>query len=62
MGSKAQRKNQHIKKLKSKIKRHKARGWKVDGLVKELGYTMGEIDRPEFATGTAADARNKKRY
>jgi hypothetical protein len=62
MGSKVQRRNQHIRKLKSKIRRFKVKNWKIEGLVKELGYALGETDRPDFPTGTAADVRNKKKY
>ena len=61
-GSKVQRRNQHIRRLKAKIRRFKAKGRKIEGLVKELGYALGETDRPEFATGITADPRHKKKY
>jgi hypothetical protein len=59
MGSKAQRQNQHIRHLNSKINRHKAKGWDTTKMEKELGYCMGEA-RPEFKTGKAADPHFKK--
>jgi len=59
MGSKAQRQNQHTKRLESKIKRWKKKGKDTSGLEKELGYMMGE-SRPEFKTGRDADPRLKK--
>ena len=59
MGSKAQRQNQHVRRLSNKIKRHKAKGWDPTKMEKELGYCMGET-RPEFKTGKDADSRFKK--
>lgn len=59
MGTKAQRQNQHVRRLESKIKRHKARGWDTSKMEKELGYCTGD-DRPEFKTGRDADPRLKK--
>ena len=59
MGTKAQRQNQHTKRLESKIRRFKKKGKSTEGLEKELGYMMGE-DRPEFKTGRDTDQRLKK--
>jgi hypothetical protein len=59
MGTKAQRQNQHTKRLESKIRRFKKKGKSTEGLEKELGYMMGE-DRPEFKTGKDVDSRLKK--
>ena len=59
-GSKAQRQNQHIKKLESKIRKFKKAGKAVEKLEKELGYMMGE-PRPEFKTGHEAHANYKTR-
>lgn len=59
MGTKAQRQNQHTKRLESKIRRFKKKGKSTEGLEKELGYMMGE-DRPEFKTGRDTDPRLKK--
>ena len=56
-GSKAQRQNQHVRRLMMKIERHKKRGWQVAGLEKELGYASGDTDRPLFPTGRVADLR-----
>lgn len=61
MGSKAQRQNQHVKRIESKIRRWKKKGKDTSGLEKELGYCMGET-RPEFATGRDADPRLKKKW
>ena len=61
MGSKLQRQNQHIRRLTSKIKRHKKRGWSTEKMEKELSYCTGDSDRPSFNTGAIADARNKRR-
>ncbi len=58
MGSKAQRQNQHVKRLERKIKKFKAKGKDITGLEKELGYMMGE-DRPTFKTGRECDPRFK---
>jgi len=59
MGNKAQRQNQHAKRLESKIRRFKNRGKSTEGLEKELGYMLGQ-DRPEFKTGKDTDPRLKK--
>ena len=56
-GSKAQRQNQHVRRLMMKIERHNKRGWQVAGLEKELGYASGDTDRPLFPTGRVADLR-----
>ena len=61
MGSKLQRQNQHVRRLTSKIKRHKKRGWNTDKMEKELSYCTGKTDRPSFNTGAIADSRNKRR-
>ncbi len=60
-GTKAQRQNQHVRRLNMKIKKFKAKGKDTTGLEKELGYMMGD-DRPTFKTGQAADSRLKKRF
>ena len=59
-GTKAQRQNQHARRLMMKIARHNKRGWNVEGLEKELAYTVGDKERPAFSTGRDADARLKK--
>ena len=59
-GTKAQRQNQHMRRLMMKINRHKARGWNVSGLEKELAFCTGDKERPSFATGREADPRLKK--
>jgi len=59
MGSKAQRQNQHIKRLERKIRQFTAKGQSTEKLEKELGYAKGG-DRPEFRTGREADPRVKK--
>tara|TARA_Y100000034_G_scaffold125294_1_gene174622 strand:+ start:413 stop:694 length:282 start_codon:yes stop_codon:yes gene_type:complete len=53
MGNKAQRQNQHVRRLNSKIRKFEKRGWATAGLEKELGFMLGE-DRPSFKTGRAA--------
>jgi hypothetical protein len=60
MGSKLQRQNQHRRRLKSKIKRWKAKEKDTTGLEKELGYSTGELDRPTFRSGRDCDPRLKK--
>lgn len=69
MGSKAQRQNQHIKRLERKIRQYKARNEKMgpDGkqlstekLEKELGYAKGGARPTDFRTGRDADPRVKK--
>jgi hypothetical protein len=59
MGTKAQRQNQHVKRLEKKIKKFEKKGWSVDGLKKELGYMMGE-ERPSFKTGYEANPKKKR--
>ena len=59
MGTKAQRQNQHVRRLNMKIKKFKAKGKDVTGLEKELGYMMGD-DRPNFKTGREADRRLRR--
>jgi len=61
MGSKAERQNQHIKRLIAKIKKFKAKGRATEGLEKELGYMEGG-DRQSFKTGRDADPRYKKNH
>ena len=56
-GSKAQRQNQHVRRLMMKIERHKKRGWNVAGMEKELSYSVGDAQRPLFNTGRIADLR-----
>lgn len=60
MGSKLQRQNQPRRRLKSKIKRWKAKEKDTTGLEKELGYSTGELDRPTFRSGRDCDPRLKK--
>ena len=59
MGSKAQRQNQHIKRLERKIRQFTAKGQDTEKLKKELGFAQGGT-RPEFRTGRDADPRVKK--
>tara|TARA_Y100000310_G_scaffold9417_1_gene9857 strand:+ start:35377 stop:35580 length:204 start_codon:yes stop_codon:yes gene_type:complete len=58
-GSKAQRQNQHMKKLMLKIKKFEKQGKSVDKLKKELSFAVGEKDRPAFKTGKEADPKFK---
>tara|TARA_R100001594_G_C3938658_1_gene240053 strand:+ start:19 stop:210 length:192 start_codon:yes stop_codon:yes gene_type:complete len=60
MGSKLQRKNQHINKLRKKIKKFKEKGKSVEKMEKELLYCTGEAERPSFKTGS--DASNDKSH
>ena len=60
MGSKAQRQNQHMRKLMAKIKKFEKKGKNTDGLQKELEFCIGDKPRPEFKTGREADPRLKK--
>ena len=62
MGSKAQRQNQHMRKLMAKIRKFEKRGKSVEKLKKELAYTVGDTPRPDFKTGQAADPRLKKKF
>ena len=60
MGTKAQRQNQHVRRLMMKFERFKKNGKNTSGIEKELAYATGEKGRPEFKTGRAADPRLKK--
>jgi hypothetical protein len=60
-GSKAQRQNQHIKRLMAKICKFKTKEKSVEKLEKELAYVLGDAERPTFKTGRDADARSRKR-
>lgn len=62
MGSKPERQNQHARRLMSKIRKFEKNGKKTEGLKKELGYAMGEMDRPAFRTGRDADPRLRKKF
>ena len=62
MGSKPQRQNQHMRRLMSKIRRFEKKNKSVEGLKKELAYTVGDEDRPKFKTGREVDPRLKKKY
>jgi|TARA_R110002020_G_scaffold67820_9_gene177957 hypothetical protein len=59
-GSKTQRQNKYMTKLMSKIRKFDKKGKSTAGLKRELAYLTGEIERPEFKTGAAADSRGKK--
>ena len=61
MGSKAQRQNQHVRRLMNKIARFKKNGKDVSRMEKELAYCTGGKDRPPYATGQSADPRMKKK-
>lgn len=61
-GSKAQRQNQHVKRLMSKIRKFKKKEKSVEKLEKELAYALGDAERPSFKTGRDADARLRKRW
>lgn len=60
MGSKAQRQNQHLRRLMMKKARHEKRGWNTDGLAREIAYVCGEKERPAHKTGRIADNRMKR--
>lgn len=60
MGSKLERQNQHQKRLMKKLARHKKRGLNTEALEKELAFSLGEGDRPEFTSGRDSDPRYKK--
>lgn len=62
MGSKEQRKNQHIQKLNKKIRAFEKKGKSTDALKKELAFANGSTSRPEFKTGREADIRTKKSF
>ena len=59
MGSKAQRQNQHTRRLASKIRKFEKKGKSTAGLEKELSYMLGE-ERPAFKTGREVDPRFKR--
>ena len=61
MGSKAQRQNQHVKRLEKKMRKFQKAGKCTKALTKELGYMMGE-PRSDFKTGREADPRLKKTW
>jgi hypothetical protein len=61
-GSKSQRQNQHQRRLMQKIARHTKRGWKTEGLERELAFSLGDSKRPSFNSGRAADQRFQRRY
>ena len=61
MGTKAQRQNQHLRRLMNKITRLKKKGKDVSRMEKELAYCAGDKKRPVHATGQQADPRFKKR-
>jgi len=44
----------HIKTIEKKIKKFEKKGWKPDGLKKELAYAKGEREVPSFRTGYKA--------
>jgi hypothetical protein len=60
MGTKAQRQNQHARRLMMKIKKFEAKNKNTEGLSRELAYCMGETTRPVFKTGRECDPRLKK--
>lgn len=60
MGSKAQRQNQHLRRLTMKVARHEGRGWNTDGLKREIARMEG-ADRKAHLTGREADPRFGKR-
>ena len=60
MGSKAQRQNQHLRRLMMKKARHEKRGWNTDGLAREIAYVSGDKERPAHNTGRVADPRHKR--
>jgi hypothetical protein len=61
-GSKLQRQNQHQRRLMAKIARFNKRGWKVDGLERELARSLGDEKHKAFRTGRDADPRYQKNY
>jgi hypothetical protein len=40
-----------------KLKKFKTKGWKTEGLEKEISYCVGDEERPAFQTGRVADDR-----
>lgn len=60
MGTKAERQNQHMRRIMAKIRKFEKKGKNTDGLQKELSYCTGKVPRPEFKTGCKADPRLKK--
>ena len=61
-GTKAQRQNQHMRKLMIKINRFDKRKWNTAGLKKELAYCTGDANRSSFPTGRATDPKLKKHH
>ena len=61
MGTKAQRQNQHVRRLMMKIARFEKKGWSTKGLRRELGYCTGEFPRPPHKTGSEAAPSKKLR-
>ena len=61
MGTKAQRQNQHLRRLMNKITRFKKKGKDVSRMEKELAYCIGDKKRPVHATGQQADPRFKSK-
>jgi len=62
MGTKAQRQNQHLRRLMSKIRKFEKTNKNTDGLQKELSFCMDETARRSFKTGREVDPRLKKKY
>ena len=60
MGSKAQRQNQHLRRLMSKADRFKKAGKSTAGLEREIAFVTKDSERPAFKTGREADPRLKK--
>ena len=60
MGSKAQRQNQHVRRVMSKIRKFEKRGKATLKLEKELEYCLGGKERPKHKTGRESDARLKR--
>ena len=56
-GSKAQRQNQHVRKLMMKLDKFTRKGWSTEGLEKEISYCAGDKVRPLFQTGRMSDPR-----
>ncbi len=62
MGTKAQRQNQHLRRLMSKIRKFEKKGKNTERLQKELSFCIDETERPSFKTGREVDPRLKKKY
>ena len=60
MGSKAQRQNQHVRKIMRKIAKFQKKGWPTVKMEKELAYCTGGAERPTFKSGRDTDPRLKK--